>query len=144
MARTNAPPLDKARLLTLLAEHPGATKRDLARLMGLKGSDRIVLKRLLRELEAEGAIEGKAKRGLTKAGELPEVAVLTITGTDRDGEMLARPLDWQSATEPPAIYVAPPKGGSAPGSGARILARLEKHGESYEASIIRTLENEAG
>src|SRR5690348_10383331 len=98
MARTNAPPLDKARLLTLLAEHPGATKRDLARLTGLKGSDRILLKRLLRELEADGAIEGKAKRGLTKAGELPEVAVLTITSTDRDGEMLARPLDWQSAT----------------------------------------------
>src|SRR5690348_11945204 len=126
MARTNAPKLDKARLLTLLAEHPGATKRDLARLTGLKGSDRIVLKRLLRELEAEGAIEGKAKRGLTKAGELPEVALLEITGKDADGEMLARPLDWSSNAEPPAIYVAPPKSGSAPGSGARILARLEK------------------
>jgi len=59
---TNAPQLDKARLLALLAEHPGATKRDLARLTGLKGSDRITLKRLLRELEAEGAIEGKARR----------------------------------------------------------------------------------
>src|SRR5215469_11924390 len=104
MARTNAPPLDKARLLMLLAEHPGATKRDLARLTGLKGSDRILLKRLLRELEAEGAIEGKAKRGLTKAGDMPEVAVLTITGMDADGEMLARPLDWQSDAEPPVIY----------------------------------------
>ena len=68
---TNAPALDKARLLALLAEHPGATKRDLARLTGLKGSDRIVLKRLLRELEAEGAIDGNKKRGLTRAGELP-------------------------------------------------------------------------
>src|SRR6185312_4472192 len=144
MARTIAPKLDKGRLLTLLAENPGATKRDLARLTGLKGSDRIVLKRLLRELEAEGAIQGKAKRGLTKAGELPEVAVLTITGTDGDGEMLARPLDWQGEAEPPTIYVAPPKSGAAPGKGARVLARLEKRSDNYEASIIRNLENEAG
>ncbi len=127
-----------------MAEHPGATKRDLARLAGLKGSDRIVLKRLLRELEAEGAIAGKAMRGLAKAGELPEVAVLEITGTDSDGEMLARPLVRDSDREPPAITVMPAKTGAALGSGARILARLDKRGDSYEAAIIRRLESEAG
>ena len=124
--RTNAPKLDKARLLTLLAEHPGATKRDLARLSGLKGSDRILLKRLLRELEAEGVIDGKAKRGFTKHGELPEVAVLEITGNDADGDMLARPLAWESNEEPPVIIVMPSKEGGTLGPGARILARLEK------------------
>ncbi len=141
---TNAPPLDKARLLALLAEHPGATKRDLARITGLKGSDRIVLKRLLRELEAEGAIEGKAKRGLTKAGELPDIAVLEITGTDADGELLARPLGWESNNEPPPIYVTPPKDGAALTAGHRILGRLERRGESYEAVIVRRLEDETG
>ena len=141
---TNAPPLDKARLLALLAEHPGATKRDLARITGLKGSDRIVLKRLLRELEAEGVIEGKAKRGLTKAGELPDIAVLEVTGTDADGELLARPLAWESNNEPPPIYVAPPKDGVALSVGHRILGRLERHGESYEAVVVRRLENETG
>ena len=54
--QTIAPKLDKARLLALLAENPGATKRELAHLTGLKGSDRILLKRLLKELESEGAI----------------------------------------------------------------------------------------
>ena len=54
----NTPALDKARVLELLAENPGATKRDLAQLLGLKGSDRILLKRMLKELEAEGAIDG--------------------------------------------------------------------------------------
>src|SRR6201995_3096842 len=126
MARTHAPPLDKARLLTLLAEHPGATKRDLARLTGLKGSDRILLKRLLRELEAEGAIDGKAKRGFLKAGDLPDVAGLEITGIDSEGELLARPVAWDSNEDPPAIIVTPPKEGAALGVGARILARLEK------------------
>ena len=146
MARriSNAPPLDKARLLGLLAEHPGATKRDLARLVGLKGSDRIVLKRLLRELESEGVLSGKARRGLIKAGELPEIAALEISGTDADGELLARPLDWDAHFEPPAIYVAPPKTGTAPGASARILARLEKRGDSYEAIVIRRLDGDAG
>jgi ribonuclease R len=138
---TNAPKLDKARLLALLAENPGATKRDLARLSGLKGSDRILLKRLLKELEREGAITGKAKRGLTRQGELPESLVLEITGTDRDGELLARPLDWESNDEPPIIHVAPAKDALA--SGARILARLEKREGSYEAKLVRRLESEA-
>ena len=56
---TNTRALDKARVLELLAENPQSNKRDLAKLLGLKGSDRIVLKRILKELEAEGAIEGR-------------------------------------------------------------------------------------
>ena len=141
--KPGTPKLDKARLLALLAEHPGATKRDLAKLTGLKGSDRIVLKRLLRELEADGAIAGRAKRGLTKTGELPEMAVVEITGTDSDGEVLARPLDWNADAAAPVIYVMPPKDGTAPDAGARVLAKLERRGESYEARIVRRLENQA-
>ncbi|HXR96153.1 MAG TPA: ribonuclease R [Rhizomicrobium sp.] len=141
-AKHSTPKLDKARLLALLAEHPGATKRDLAKLTGLKGSDRIGLKRLLRGLEAEGAIAGRVKRGLTKGGELPEMAVLEITGVANDGEVLARPLNWDSDETPPLIHVMPLKDG-APGTGARVLAKLEQRGESYEAKIIRRLENEA-
>jgi ribonuclease R len=138
------PKLDKDRLLALLAENPGATKRDLARLTGLKGSDRILLKRLLRELEADGAIAGRAKRGFTKHGELPEMAVIEISGTDSDGELLARPLNWESNEEPPVIYVAPLKEGKALAPGARLLARLEKRGDHYDAQLVRRLESEAG
>src|SRR5690242_15467277 len=111
-------------------------------MLGLKGSDRIQLKRILKELEAEGAIEGRAKRSFVKAGELPETLLIEITGTDDDGEVLARPLNWDGNEEPPPIYVAPPKEGAAPGPGDRVLARLEKHGDEYEARIIRRLERE--
>jgi ribonuclease R len=142
-AKDSTPKLDKPRLLALLAEHPSATKRDLAKLTGLKGSDRIVLKRLLRELEAEGAIAWRAKRGLTKAGELPEMMVLEIIGVDDDGEVLARPLNWESHETPPLIHVMPPKEGGALGASARVLAKLERRGESYEARIVRRLESEA-
>ena len=138
------PKLDKKSLLALLAEHPGATKRDLARLTGLKGSDRILLKRLLKELEAEGAIAGRARRGFTRQGELPETALLEISGMDSDGELLGRLLNWDSDSEPPPIYVAPPKEGKALAIGARLLARLEKRGDHYEANLVRRLESEVG
>ena len=141
--QTNAPKLDKARLLALLAENPGATKRDLARLAGLKGSDRIYLKKLLKELEGEGTIAGRAKRGFTKHGELPEMTVIEVTGPDADGELRARPLNWESNEEPPAIYVMPPKEGRALTAGNRVLARLEKRGAAYEAKVVRRLEEEA-
>ncbi|HET7083565.1 MAG TPA: ribonuclease R [Rhizomicrobium sp.] len=136
----NTPALDKARVLELLAN--GANKRDLAKKLGLKGSDRIQLKRILKELQAEGTIEGSAKKGFTRHGELPETALIQVTGLDDDGEMLARPMNWDSNQEPPLIYVTPPKDGGAPGIGDRLLARLEKHADNYEARIIRRLERE--
>jgi ribonuclease R len=132
--------LEKARVLELLAS--GANKRDLAKKLSLKGSDRIILKRILKELQADGLIEGSPKRGFTKHGELPDVGIVEVTGTDADGETLAKPLDWTSNETPPAIYLIPPKDGGAPGIGDRVLARLEKHGESYEARIIRRLDRE--
>ena len=138
----HTPALDKARVLDLLAKNPGANKRDLAKLLGLKGSDRIHLKRILKELEAEGAIAGRQKKGLVPRGALPEVGIIEITGLDEDGEMLARPLAWDSNEAPPLIYVLPPKDGGAPATGDRLLARFEKHGESYEARTIRKLETE--
>jgi ribonuclease R len=134
--------LDKARVLELLAENAGANKRDLARILSLKGSDRIQLKRILKELEAEGAIAGRQKKGFVKRGELPEVGIVEVTGVDADGETLARPLDWDSNEAPPTVYLIPPKDGGAPGPGDRLLARLEKHGEAYEARVIRRLERE--
>ncbi|HEY2011138.1 MAG TPA: ribonuclease R [Rhizomicrobium sp.] len=150
----HTPAIDKARVLELLAENAGATKRDLAKLLGLKGSDRIALKRILKELEAEGAIEGRKKTGFTKRGELPEVGLIEVIGTDDDGEVLARPLNWDSNEEPPLIYVIPPKDGAAPGPGDQVLARLEhisgrsgsrlrSDGDHYEARIIRRLERES-
>ena len=111
----HTPALDKARVLELLAQNAGANKRDLARLLGLKGSDRIHLKRILKELEADGAIDGRKKTGFTRRGELPEVGLIEISGMDEDGEVLAKPLNWDSNEEPPVIYVIPPKDGAAPG-----------------------------
>ena len=136
---TTAPPIDKARVLETLASKPGATKRDLSRLLSIKGSDRIALKRILKELEADGLLEGNRKRGYIQPGALPEVTVLEITGQDPDGELLARPQRWESNEEPPQIVVMLGEKDGAPGMGERILARLTKSGDGYEARVIKRL-----
>jgi len=129
-------------VLDALASEPGATKRDLARLLKVKGGERIALKRILKELDQEGTVTGNRKKGYTRPGELPEVTVLEITGQDTDGELLGRPQRWESNEEPPKIYILPGRDGDAGpalGRGERVLARLEKIVDGYEARVIKRL-----
>ncbi len=138
----NASPLTRERVLEALAKEPEGTKRDVARSLGVKGSERIALKRILKELENEGLIARGPKRSFTKAGTLPEVAVLEVTGQDPDGELLARPARWEAQEAPPRIIVVPGRetdAGPALGRGERILARLAQTHEGYEARIIKRL-----
>ncbi|HTW35664.1 MAG TPA: ribonuclease R [Rhizomicrobium sp.] len=135
-------PLDKERVLEALAKEPQGTKRDIARALGVKGNDRIALKRILKELERDGTITRTGKRAFSKPGQLPEVAVLEITGQDADGEFLARPTRWDGEGEPPTIYVILGRDAEAaglPGRGDRILARLSETRNGYEARIIKKL-----
>jgi len=131
--------LTKEIVLEALAREPNATKRDLARVLGVHGNDRITLKRILKELETEGEISRGRKRAFAKAGALPDVAVLEITGQDTDGELLARPQKWEGDEAPPQIMVMPGREGDAPGKGERVLARLTKADDGYEARIIKRL-----
>ncbi|WP_145107963.1 ribonuclease R [Cereibacter sediminicola] len=133
----------KAQILDWIAQNPAlSAKRDIARAFGIKGSAaRIELKRLLREMEADGALE-KRERSFAPQGALPPVSVLEITGPDAEGDLFARPLEWEGEGEPPRILFVPKKGDPAMAQGERILARLtEVEGEdhSHEARLIRRL-----
>jgi ribonuclease R len=135
------PVLDKGGIAEILARQPNATKRDLTKLLGVKGSDRIKLKRTLKEMQAEGLIEGNRRQGYIQPGTLPEVAVLEITGTDIDGELVAQPQKWESNEPAPSIIVVPAADavGPALGRGERVLARISKVGDGYEGLIIKRL-----
>ncbi len=121
--------------------NPRAGKREIARAFGLGAEHKNALKAALRELQDEGAIpRGRAaRRG--GGGPLPSVTVVEVTGTDADGELLARPLSWDSEAEPPTIYMAPERGGrSALGPGDRVLARLTPGAEgTYDGRTIRRI-----
>ncbi|HWY14982.1 MAG TPA: ribonuclease R [Rhizomicrobium sp.] len=137
-----APPLDKARVLEALAKEPQGSKRDLSRALRVKGEERVTLKRILKELESEGAIERNARHRYAPGGELPEVAVLEIVGQDPDGELLARPERWERDDRPPRIIIVPGRDaepGPALGIGERVLARLTRVEDGYDARVIKRI-----
>ena len=64
---------------------------------------------------------------------LPETAIVRITGTDRDGDALARPVAWEADQgPPPVIHMRPEQPGRpALAPGERILARLSPDGPGH-------------
>jgi ribonuclease R len=97
----------KDQIRTWIAENPHATsKRDIAKAFGIKGADRIDLKRILKDLEAEGLVEKKGKT-YRDPDKLPPVAVLQVTAPDDLGDVFARPLEWQGdGPEPKILFLA--------------------------------------
>ena len=104
--------------------------REIARAFGLKGEHRLALKRMLAELAADGVLEKRGKR-LTRKGALPPVTLVDIIERDRDGELVAIPVEWNDAELGPAprIHIRAPRrarpGEPLPGVGDRALARAE-------------------
>jgi ribonuclease R len=76
------------------------------------------------------------------SGRLGDTAVVQITGTDRDGDALARPVEWERAAGvPPTILMHPERQGSpALAPGERVLVRLKPLGPGrYEGRTLRRI-----
>lgn len=130
-------------ILDWVATHPDATaKRDIAKAFNIKGAERIELKRILKELEAEGLLE-RRRRHYHDAERLPPVSVLQLLPPDADGDIFAKPLEWHGDGPMPRILYAPLKSDPAIGAGERILTRLiETRGDEdhdYQARLIRRI-----
>ncbi len=129
-------------ILDWISAHPEKTsKRDIAKAFGIKGSDRIDLKRVLRELEEDGHLQ-KRRKTYRDPDKLPPVSVLQVSAQDADGELLAKPLEWQGDGKEPVIRLVLRASDPALGEGDRILARLtalkgEEH--DYDARLIRRI-----
>ncbi|MEM9269512.1 MAG: ribonuclease R, partial [Pseudomonadota bacterium] len=129
----------KTEVLDWIRSNPGhASKRDVAKAFGIKGAERIDLKRILRELEADGLIQ-RDRKEMRDPDTLPPVAVLHVTGLDADGEVLAEPVTWTSDLPIPKVLLQSKPGGPALGAGDRLLARCHKTEEGYEGSLIRRI-----
>lgn len=140
-------------VLAFLAKAPDrAGKNEIARHFRLNASERVSLKRMLKEMQDAGLLE-KRQRRLTAKGHLGPVVMAEITGRDADGEILAIPTDWNEARgEPPMILVMLPKRGGrdappAPGPGDRVLLKIEpthdEEGPAYEGRILKMLSRPA-
>ena len=125
-------------------------KREIARAFGLKGADKSELKKLLRAMSGEGKLARRGRR-LRDSAALPEVTIAEIAALDRDGELIAVPVEWDeiASGKAPRILIrargreAPQT--PAPGRGDRVLVKLTPAADRahpYEGRIIRKLSAE--
>ncbi len=132
----------KQEVLDWISANPTLTsKRDIAKAFGIKGADRIDLKRILKELEAEGHLE-KRKRSYRDPDRLPPVSVLQVKAPNTDGDLFARPLEWHGEGVEPIVLLITRASDPALGEGDRILARLtvvHEEDHNYEARLIRRI-----
>ncbi|SFD88235.1 RNAse R [Sulfitobacter brevis] len=132
----------KPEILEWIEQNPTLTaKRDIAKAFGIKGAARIDLKRMLKELEAEGHLE-KRKHSYQNPDRLPPVSVLLVTGPDKDGDLFAKPMEWHGEGVEPVVLLIPRASDPALGEGDRILARLtlvKAEDHHYEARLIRRI-----
>ena len=137
----------KEDVLAWVSDNPSkASKRDIARAFGVRGPSRLDLKRLLKELEADGLL-AKRRKTYRDPGRLPPVSVVQVDKVDTDGDLVAHPLDWQGQGQAPTILVVQGSGDPALAPGDRILARLDEiKGEShaYKARLIRRIGTSPG
>ncbi|MEL7272495.1 MAG: ribonuclease R [Pseudomonadota bacterium] len=138
---------DRQAVLDFLKDNPGRSgKRELARAFGLKGQQKIELKALLKELEGEGIIEKRGKR-FAEPGTLPPVTVLDITSRDRDGGLLAKPVQWEDGLPAPKIVIVQSGRSKSPAAGVsdRVLARISQKSPKYaEARVMKVLDRSRG
>ena len=76
-------------------------------------------------MAAEGEVAPAGRRRFAAPGRLPDAMVVQVTGTDPDGDAIARPVGWEGDGPPPLVLMAPePRGRPALAPGERVLARL--------------------
>jgi len=143
-----APFPSKEQILEFIKDSPGRVgKREIARAFHLDTEQKMQLKKVLKELKDDGQLQSSRKRFADPTA-LPPVTVLEVNATDIDGELLARPVVWDSPLEAPVIYMAPVRRGQgALGIGDRVLARMTRIDDTedgkpaYEGNTIRRLEH---
>ena len=125
-------------VLDFIQDNPGkSSKRDIARAFGLKGAAKVELKHILRDLADQGHIE-KRRRNFGDPNRLPPVAMLQVTGTDKDGDLFADPVEWSGDEDRPTILILPRDGDAALGAGDRVLTKLTKvsdEGHDYTGRV---------
>jgi ribonuclease R len=121
-------------------------KREIERAFRLGSEHRVALRGLLKDLAGEGVIAPAGHRRFTPPGRLPDATIVQITGTDPDGDAIARPVDWQGEGPAPMVLMAPERRDApALAPGERVLAKLRPIGNGkYEGRTLKRLTDTPG
>jgi len=113
----------------------------IARHFGLKGADRRALRFMLRDMQEEGALGRRGRKGVSEAGALPPVGVVDVAERDADGDLFVKLA--KGGEDLALVRLAPGKDearAGAPGLGDRLLVRFERiEGGEVEARLIKRL-----
>jgi ribonuclease R len=129
-----------------LAETPGRVgKREAMRAFGLGPEHRVAMRTALQDLARSGdaAPAGHRRftapagppRGASRAGgQMPEAAIVEVTGIDTEGDAIGRIVEWRGKGPSPTIFMQPEaRGQPALAPGQRVLARLKPIGDPHTA-----------
>ena len=90
----------------LTEAHGKVGVREIARAFGVGPDNKKGLRGLLRSLQADGVLDRAGPKQFRDADTLPENAMVQVTGIDRDGEALARPVNWTGKGRPADYFHA--------------------------------------
>ncbi len=134
-------------LRDFIRRSPGRVgKREVEREFRLGPEHRVALRGLLKDLAGEGVIAPAGHRRFAQPGRLPDATIVQITGTDQDGDAIARPVQWDGDGPPPMVLMAPERRDApALAPGERVLARLRPIGNGkYEGRTLKRLTDAPG
>lgn len=116
-------------------------KREISREFGLGPEHRRALREMLRGMALDGTLAPAGARRFRVSDRLPESAVVQVTGTDANGDPIARPVQWDGEGAPPVVFMHPElRGRAALAPGERVVARLRRVGPGrYEGRTLRRL-----
>ncbi len=142
--RLKRPPLTKEVVLAAIARLGGpAAKQDLARALQVTADERRDLRRILKELEEDGALGRVGKRTFASATSLPDTGVMEVIDRDPDGELLGR-MRGQDGLFGPTVPLAPGTARGKPGEpavgiGDRVLVRIVRERDGPVARVTKKL-----
>ncbi len=116
-------------------------KREISREFGLGPEHRQALRQMLRDMALDGTLAPAGARRFRVSDRLPESMVVQVTGTDSDGDPIARPVQWDGEGSAPVVFMHPElRGRAALAPGERVVARLRRIGPGkYEGRTLRRL-----
>lgn len=141
---------DKNDILRFIAASPTPlTKRQIVQAFDIKGDDRRDIKGALRELMEEGLIVKLPGQEYAVPKGLPSVAVVEVYEVDIDGDVFAKPTEWNAELqgEAPKIEIVPDhkKGHASLKEGDRALCALRRFSDKlYEGKVIKKLDDPRG
>ncbi|PZP57031.1 MAG: ribonuclease R [Micavibrio aeruginosavorus] len=119
------------------------TKREMIDAFHIKGDDRVPFKRILREMEDEGLLIKEGGKSYRVPDALPAVTVIEVTEIDIDGDVIAKPAEWNDELQgqaPRIEIINDGKGAFTMKVGDRALAQVRKFSKDlYEAKILKRM-----